>query len=246
MSFQLQLSGNSSTFSAVYFPPIVLKKNSELALLSIDTWNSFANINSKNNEFHYKINGKEEVIKIPTGSYEITDIECYLQKALRPKHLKNPLTDDQKIIFGDDKPLILRGNHSTFKTEFVCRYDVNFSKPKSIGTLLGFKGDKKYEAFKLHESNDIIQILRVETLNLECNLITNSYKNGTRSQILYSVNISTPPGYKIRDHPVNLLFLPLNTREIDQIEIKLTDQNGKLVDLRGEHTSIRLYLREIA
>jgi len=43
--------------------------------------------------------------------------------------------------------------------------------------------------------------------------------------------------------PHNLIYLPVNTREISTLSIRITDQNGELINLRGENYTIRLHLR---
>jgi len=45
--------------------------------------------------------------------------------------------------------------------------------------------------------------------------------------------------------PHNLIYLPVNTIEISTLSIHITDQNGELINLRGENYSIRLHLRLI-
>jgi len=45
--------------------------------------------------------------------------------------------------------------------------------------------------------------------------------------------------------PHNLIYLPVNTREISTLSIHITDQNGELINLRGENYTFRLYLRLI-
>ena len=212
-----------------------------MALISIETWNSIANVTLNNNKFYYKLNDVWKKIEIPIGSYEITDLVKYIAQELKADHLKDPLKGDDKLRLGEE-PIVLIGNHSTFKTELFCRYAVDFSQQETIGSILGF--DKVVlEPFKRHEPTDTIKILLVEALNIECNLISNSFLNDKRSHDLYSCPITQPPGYKIQDIPKNLLYLPLTTREIDEIELRITDQDGKLVDLRGEFSVIRLHLR---
>src|SRR6218665_3143491 len=53
------------------------------------------------------------------------------------------------------------------------------------------------------------------------------------------------PGYKIIEVPVNLVYLPITLFTISAMETKLTDQNGKLLNPRGEELSIRFQIREV-
>lgn len=247
MSFAIELSGRSSELRANYFPPIILNGNYELALVSLQAWNSVANISSENNKFYYiDDENKEKVLEIPEGAYEVSQIQEYLQRALKPEHVKKPLVQPDQKFELEDQPIILVGNQATFKTEIVCRYRIDFSKPQNIGSLLGFKNDRICEAFVRCHGDEIIQILSVESVNIECSIISNSYYNDSRSQILHKLSILEPPGYKISDTPQNLLYLPVTVSEISEICLRLTDERGKLVDFRNEFICIRLHLRKIA
>ena len=244
MSFVLELSGNTSVLSAEYFPPILLDGPHELALLSFQSWNSVANVTPDNNKFYYTVGKTQKVIEIQPGAYEILDIEKFLQRALKIDHLKNPLKPEQKIDLAEEA-IIIVGHNTTFKCEIICRYHVDFSKPKNIGQILGFSDKQKAEPFKRCESEDIIKILTVETIDIHCSLVTNSFLNDNRSQILHQVNVLEPPGYKINDSPQNLIYLPVSTNEISSVVLSLRDQYGKLIDFRKEHINIRLHLRKI-
>ena len=83
-SFTLTLPGTSSVLEAHYFPPIELSpfKNYALGLVELLTFNSIPNIDEGKIKFYVG----EEILYLPipilTGSYEIEDIENYLQKVL--------------------------------------------------------------------------------------------------------------------------------------------------------------------
>ena len=65
-------------------PPIQLKKNRpyEIALVNLETYYSIPNINNKNNTFTYSANEGADWhdITIPTGSYDIDDINDVIQR----------------------------------------------------------------------------------------------------------------------------------------------------------------------
>lgn len=79
-SFTLTLSGQSSVLEAQYFPPIKLSptKHYSLGLIELLTFHSIPNIDEGNNKFYVG----DKIIVVPTGSYEIEDIEKYLRKRL--------------------------------------------------------------------------------------------------------------------------------------------------------------------
>jgi len=45
--------------------------------------------------------------------------------------------------------------------------------------------------------------------------------------------------------PHNLIYLSVNCDEISILSIRIVDQNGDLVNLRGENVSIRMHIRFI-
>ena len=77
-SFQIIVSGNESSFNTRFNPKIELDRNKvyEIALVNLETYYSFLNIDEANNVFVYSPdNGNSwEKIKIPVGSYEIDDL----------------------------------------------------------------------------------------------------------------------------------------------------------------------------
>lgn len=58
-------------------------------------------------------------------------------------------------------------------------------------------------------------------------------------------NPNVPSGYKITEVPKNLIYLPLvNTQSISDVTIKFVDQNQKLVNFRGERSSVVLAIEK--
>ena len=69
--------------------------------------------------------------------------------------------------------------------------------------------------------------------------------NGQRNPAIYSFFTAVSPGYKIIETPANLVYLPIILDAIYSMESNLTDQNGHLLNLRGENISIRFHVRKI-
>ena len=65
----LSLSGTSSILEAQYFPPIelLINKTYVLGMVELLTFNSIPNIDIGNNKFYVG----EEIVSLPTGSWEI-------------------------------------------------------------------------------------------------------------------------------------------------------------------------------
>ena len=81
-------------------------------------------------------------------------------------------------------------------------------------------------------------------MNVTSNIIDKSYKDGKTDNIIYSFFPNVSPGYKIVETPHNLIYLPINMKTIPHLETKLVDQNGELVNMRGETLSIK-YLKYV-
>lgn len=236
MSQTFTLTGNSSYISSAFFPPIELDPQYEysIALVSLSTWNSIPNIEAGKNKLYFVDHrGTELDIVIPTGTYEIQDIESYIQKQLgRPRDTQGELNE----VFS------LKPNNNTLKCELKSRYDVNFKPSDTIAGLLGFS-NKLLKAFDWHQSDLPVQIVQVVTIRVECNLISGSYYNNAPSHTLYEFMPTVDPGYSINIEPRNLIYLPVTRKTIDNITIQLLDQNSKSVNLNGEEIVIRLELK---
>ena len=87
LSNSIVLSGNTSNFTIGFSPTISLSqdRNYEVALIRLETYYSFPNINETNNLFKYSPNFGTtwNTIAIPTGCYEISAINAYIQRAMK-------------------------------------------------------------------------------------------------------------------------------------------------------------------
>lgn len=223
-SLTLTLSGQSSNLEAYYFPPIELsaEKHYSLGLVELLTFNSIPNIDKRNNKFHVGA----DVVTIPTGSYEIEDIEDYLRKA-KPK---------------DDIKLTIKPNNNTLRSEIRCNYPINFTPDNSIGRLLGFT-PRNLQPNITHKSDSPVSILKVNSLRVECNITAGAYINEQRVHTIHEFFPVVPPGYKIVEVPAKVIYLPITVRAIHHLQLKIVDQDGHPVNFRGEIITIRLHIK---
>lgn len=82
-------------------------------------------------------------------------------------------------------------------------------------------------------------------LCIQCNLIQNSFNNSNAVHIIHMFYPNVPPGYKIVENPTNVIYLPINTKFISEIVLKITDQDENLVNFKGELITIRLHLKKL-
>ena len=66
-------------------------------------------------------------------------------------------------------------------------------------------------------SPNIVKILTVNSILVNCNVIGNSYLNSKQFPVLYSFFPNVKPGYKVVQDPVNVVYLPINGDQIQNI-----------------------------
>lgn len=223
------LSGKGSVISCTVFPPYdVSDGNYEIGLADLTTYNTIPNIEkNKNDRFYYKFNNIEKQILIDEGSYEIDDISNFIKQQLEPG-----------INFS------LTANNNTLKAEIDSNITIDFTKPNNIGSLLGFKSIVLQPGKHSSNSSDGVQIIKINTIRVECNVARGSYQNGAESHILHEFFPMVGVGYKILEVPATILYLPLNVRSINNLTVTLKDQNDDLINLRNEIVSVRLHIKK--
>ena len=241
-SFYLIVDGQNSRIRTKYAPLIELDRDMryEMALVNLETYYSFPNIDANNNNL-FEYSHDEGVtwtsIIIPEGSYEITNLNDYIQTKMKANGHYDTVKNEYTIT--------LKPNTNTLKCGMIVgkNYKVRFTAPNSLKSMLGFTRDYYLEGYS--ESENIVNILNIASLRVTSDIISSSYVNGLTDCIIYQFYPNVAPGYKIVETPINLIYLPITLNTISQMETRLIDQNGKLVNLRGENLSIRFHIREV-
>ena len=239
-SFQIIVSNDKSNFNTRFNPKLELDRDKvyEIALVNLETCYSFPNIDETNNVFVYSPdNGNSWVkIKIPEGSYEIDDINNTIQHEMEKRGHYDEINEDYYINIAP--------NTNTLKSVLILEkgYQVDFNHQNSLAKILGFTGAKYTEGF--HESENVVDILRINTILVNIDIISGSYVNGTTKSTIYSFFPDVSPGYKIIESPVNLVYLPITLDTIDSLNVAITDQDYHLLNLRNEKLTIRFHIRE--
>lgn len=216
--------GNESTLTANFNQPVVLEDTFEygIGLTNLETYYSVPNIiEGRNNT----IKIANQLIKIPTGAYEITSLEKYIQD-----HLEN------------NQWIEITPNLNTLKCHVKATAPFDLSRDDSIATILGFE-HKKYGGEKNHTSSKPINILPISACFVECNISTGSYKNGKPGHSIFTFFPSVGVGSKISLTPQSVLYLPVTVNTINSITVKIVDQNGSLIDFQKETITIALHLK---
>lgn len=213
-----------------YFPAIDLSDGKyEICLISLETSFSIPNVSRKlnNNTFTYiKEDGKKITFTFDDGNYSINHIKEILENII-------------------GAGFILKPNHSTLKCEIKSVYPIDFTTGNTIGKLLGFH-KKILLPDKLNIGDETVNIFHVKYILVHSNM-TNGWKvRGQETTVIYRISLKVNPGYDIIEEPINLRYYPLNDNSrLDKIELKLTDQDGNLIDFRREPISATVHIRKI-
>ena len=173
-SFQIIVSGDKSNFNTLFNPKIELdkKKVYEIALVNLETYYSFPNIDDSNNIFVYSHDQGQTwtKIKIPTGSYEIDD----LNQTIRFEMEKVGHYDE----VNNESYINIAANSNTLKSILIIGqgYQVDFNQQNNLSKVLGFTGKKYIEGF--HESEKPVNILSINSILVNIDIIDGSYVNG--------------------------------------------------------------------
>lgn len=166
-------------------------------------------------------------IEIPIGIYEIDEINTYI---------KGKLPKERNLEFN------LSTNPNTLKTVIYFDCNINFKAENSLAKLLGF--DKCIlEKNIRHTSHTIAKIFHVNAIRLECNLISGAYINNEAVRTIHTFFPQVSAGYKIVEIPSTIIYLPVAVKTIHTLNVRLVDQDGHLVNFRGETITIRLHIK---
>lgn len=229
-SLTFAFSGTEPILSADFFPPVELESSYayEVGLLSFESYNSIPNVDESNNKFHY--GGKGKFIAIPEGTYEVAAIATYLKEQfakVEPNYF-----------------LKLDTNNNTLQTTIKANFPIDLTPKDSIGRLLGFEA-VKVEPNRSLSSVGVVDIFRVNSVQVECNIATGSFINGEPAHTLYQFFPAVAAGFKLVEEPSPVIYLPTTSRTISNITLRVTDQAGRLINFRGERITLRLHLRRV-
>jgi len=124
----------------------------------------------------------------------------------------------------DDSSVDISANTNTLKTvlELKNNYQVNFSIDNSLRTVLRFN-EGTYTG-NYQESENIVNIVNVNSIPVNIDIITGSYINGSMQPTIYSFFPHVSPGFKIIEKPAHTKYLPVTLNTITNLRISLTHQ----------------------
>ena len=166
-------------------------------------------------------------IELPPGVYELVDIN---------RNMKQKLSDsDFEFEFN------IEADTKSMKSVLTTSNPIYFNS--KLNELLGFTDTNYIEG--THISEKPVMITTTDKVHLKCDCVDGSIVNGIREQILFSFNLSAPPGYKIIKEPNVILYKKINKTRLDSIQFFLEDNNHNPVDFNSEILTFTIQIIKI-
>lgn len=173
-----------------------------------------------------------EYIEIPIGSYELESLGKKINYMM-----ENTLDRFKFNVYP---------NSATLKCEIECSHTLLCTDASNVlAKIFGFANYRIIPPNAKVESDWTVKISQVNVIKVECNIIGGSYSNGKPGHTLHEFYPSVGSGYKIVEVPKNVIYLPLTTRSIRNINVRIVDQDNNLVDFRGENITLRIHIKKL-
>ena len=232
----------------------------KLGLIRLSVYISVFNVNRRNNQFLYAstvieddealpraLSSDPNLNSISTSSPNITSILNYnykgiplLYSTITPGAYE--LTDIAELIKEEtDCNVIIEPDKNTMKCLMEKKQGaLSFDIKNSLASLLGLR--KIIYKKGRYKSQKIIDIMGFSTVNIPCNVISGAKDNGKHTDILYTFNLTEPPGYLINFIPTNILYQNVTKDRIEYVEFHTKDEHGRPIDFNGDVLSFTLHL----
>ncbi|XP_060855782.1 uncharacterized protein LOC132952672 [Metopolophium dirhodum] len=237
-SITLNLTGNSTVLSVNYFPSLNVYEDSEIALLSLQTCNSFPNIiNPTNNRLRIKSIPPDRIAKIqffvPAECRDIEDINKYMVEEL----------SQVNKVYGTKLTFSVRIDPVDFRTYIKCNGILNFEHPYSIAPVFGYRKKVCGPFHEEHRSDKAANLNTINSIKVMCNIAHGSFNNQLQNHSIYEFFPSGRRGTKVVQSPVNLIYYRLNKTDINSITVQLVDQNNNPIDNFNETLTVVLHIK---
>lgn len=236
-SFTVSFTGSSSLLRADFFSEITLDPNANYscALLDFTSYNSIPNITEgKNNEFVFNFYEKN-------GIRTLKNTMNYLERAIF--HFLLNYLKWELAARGISLSYEINAGTSSVGIEFDS---IVIWTGGTVLNVIGFQNKQTFESKKKYRSEHIVRITNIDIIRIECDIVSGSYINGQHSHTIHQFShCKVAPGYKFIEVPRHLIYLPTKDRQLRSIQISVVDQNGELVDFRGEQISCRVHIKKV-
>ena len=171
--------------------------------------------NYPNEQIHipeFEIEHDSFEIQLVPGAYELVD---------NNSSVKQITTDTKSALLYSDFKFNIRPDTVSMKSILTTSNPIHFNS--EINKVLGFTLTDYPSG--THTSEKPVMITTTDNVYLKCDCVDGSIVFGIREQILFSFNLSAPPGYKIIKEPTTALYKLINKTRLDTIQFFLGDSN---------------------
>ncbi|MFA5522627.1 MAG: hypothetical protein WDA28_12835 [Castellaniella sp.] len=234
-------NADPANFRTQLSPALQAPPHAELALVSAQIWYSIDNIAAKynNNQFRYFDGTDYQIITIPDGIYQFTQINSYIQGEMK--------TNSDYDVANDEPYIALTPNISTLRAriEFTQAAVVKGIKVDfAHGELRDILGFDAVEFDATAEGTRKVDITRgVNSIQIHLDIISGSIESGRADNVIWSFSPNTIPGALMVIEPRTRVYLPVPINYISSFGVYLTDQMGRAIDVGGETTAYTFHMR---
>ena len=231
-NFYIVINDTKSKIKNTFSPPLI-GKGYEVALIGLSTYYPYPNVDETNNTIILTGSGVKKIVQLPRGCYELDEINSGVAK------LMNWTEKTAKVVIGKNK-ITLRASLLIKETG----WSVTFPKENSLGSVLGFDSREYVYRKQPYISEKIVNILSVNSILVHCDMISGSMVDGVKSPVIFNYSPNVVPGSKIVGDPVKPIYLPVSKDVINELNIWVSDQDNRLLDLQGEKIVLTFHMRE--
>ena len=228
--------GFSYDFTTYFQPNLQFDTDCEIALHSLQMWNSLPNISvSRNNNTFRFYNGASwsSNLTIPTGNYSIDDLNLAIQTLITSNG-------------GIGTNVVISPNYNTLKSDILLKN--SYRLDLSIGTLNIVLGWAQAIVSVSGSGTELVDISNdITSYQIHCSIVdgSTSISNGSSSDVIYSFSPDKPSGNLLNKEIINLIYVKCNSYYISSMRIYITDQKQNLLtDLSNENISITMVIKD--
>ena len=222
--------GTTSKFRVSYPNVQVLAKVVSIVVKHASFPNVFYNINTTNNEFKYTVNASPiQTITVPEGQYTINDIMTYIENVWGAG-IDGTITQDPK----------------TYKITFASDYAIRLVESTMLKVLgvppEGVLTSTPYTAPNVPQLQGVQHVfINSKVLSKAINFIDANEKQ--EQSIVVMIPNDVPWGsvkhYETVHDDLDVINFPSET-SLQELDIKLVDADGNVLDLQGQELSLIL------
>lgn len=112
--------------------------------------------------------------------------------------------------------------------------------------MLVFNKSQILKRHMTHECDVPVNIIEVDTIQVQCNIEQVAYKSREEEHTIHSVSTIAEPFFKIIKTLNNVVYLLVNVQRVDYLTLFLVDQDSGVINFRGEVMTVRVKLKQIA